>query len=150
MIEESEYLGPKVRILSAPAGEVKPQRDGTPSAKPFGGVVFVNNWPNLTETDPPAKLKIPMDYAREHHWIELVDQKPVTYPGGTPDDPWRVTHTVFEASRVVLHLRDGDVEYRVVRQPGKYDADGNPVEQGAGGAGDPTHEVHWSYLLERI
>lgn len=150
MIDESEYPGPKVRILSAPSGVVKPQRDGNPSAKPFGGVVFIGGYDDRSETEAPAKLKIPMDYAREHHWIELVDQSPVVYPGGTPDDPWRVTHTVFEASKVVLHMRDGDVEYRVVRQPGKYDADGNPVEKGAAGTGDPTHEVHWSYLLEKI
>lgn len=149
MVDQSEYPGPKAMILSAPSGEVKPQRDGTPSAKPFGGVVFIAGMYDHTEVEPPEKMCVPMDYAREHHWIELVDQKPVNYPGGPADDPWRVVHTVFEASLVVFHMRDGDVEYRVVRQPGKYTADGDPVEQGAGGAGDPSHAVHWDYLLER-
>lgn len=78
-------------------------------------------------------------------WMELVNPEPHHYPGGPAGDPWRVTHSFMHADAIVIKTLDGDVRYRVTRQPGKYDAAGNP-----GQAGDPNTDVYSDYRLELV
>lgn len=55
------------------------------------------------------------------------------WPGGPPEDPWRVTHTAATYTKLTFHTIDGDVDYAVVRNPGKHDG-----------------EMLWSYLADRV
>lgn len=89
----------------------------------------------------PAGFRMPMDYADREPWVELVNTSVVHKPGGPAEAPWRVTHTFVHAEQIVLHLHSGDATYRVVHQPDKYDADGNPTDV----AGDPSAVVDWFY-----
>lgn len=86
-----------------------------------------------------------IDQGQREGWLTLVDPTPVTFPGGTKDRPWAVTHTFVQASKVIFHTVDGDVTYRVSRNPGKYTANGD--EAGVDQVGDPTCEVFDDYRL---
>jgi hypothetical protein len=148
MIDESEYhTNLFVRILADDRGPVMPQRDGSPSARGFGGVELLADPAGLAVADePPAKIAVPMDYAQGHHWVEVVNPSWLTVPAGTADSPYsKPPHAFLQAEKLVFHTAShGDVTYRVVRQPGKYDADGDPTDV----TGDPTTFVRWDFLAE--
>lgn len=78
-------------------------------------------------------------------WLSLVDPQPVVFACGPAGKPFAKTLTFVHASAVVFHTLDGDVTYRVTRNPGKYTAGGDlaPIS-----AGDPTTEVFHDYRLE--
>lgn len=122
-------------VRKVPTDETK---DRPPGLRDVAGVV--------AEGALPQVARIPMDFAQREEWIELVGQRPVVRPAGPPEARLRRTHTFVHADEIVLHLLDGDVHYRVVGQPDKYDADGEPTDA----AGDPTSELRWFYDAELV
>lgn len=96
---------------------------------------------------PPRITGLSTDKVEEGQaegWLTLVDGAPVSFPGGPADKPWARTHTFVQAEKIIFHTINGDVTYRVTRNPGKYGADG----EHAFVAGDPTTEVFHDYRLE--
>lgn len=110
---------------------------GEPLPKACAGVV--------PEGDLPAALRISQKICGAEEWIELVNPRPVHKPAGPPQDPWRSTHTFVHCDELVLHLLDGDVRYRVTRQPDKYDTE---TDLPSDNAGDPTTYVVHDYVAE--
>jgi hypothetical protein len=99
---------------------------------PFAGIAI--------EDEPPKTCAVSTGFVadgREEGWIEVEGEELVHRPGGPAQNPWSVTHTFVHLQAIVLKTVDGDVRYRVVRQP---DKDGE--------AGDPEAEVRWFYDLE--
>ena len=102
-------------------------------------------------TGPPDKATMSMGLAQQGEaegWLTLENLRPVHRPGGPAAQPWRITHTFLHADALVLHTVDGDVRYRVVRQPDKYVAgdDLGSVTPDIYEAGDTV--VSWAYGLE--
>lgn len=90
----------------------------------------------------PQMIRVPAKVTGREDWIEVVNARPVHKPAGPAEDPWRSTHTFIHADELILHLVDGDVRYRVVHQPDKYDDEtGEPSDN----AGDPTTHVDHFY-----
>jgi hypothetical protein len=149
MLDETGYHNTLfVRLLADESASVMPQRDGTPSKRGFGGVeLLADPHGKAVADEPPEKISVPMDYAQEHHWIEVVGASYVTVPAGTAENPYsKPPHSFLQAEKLIFHtVSHGDVTYRVVRQPGKYDAAGNPTTV----TGDPSTYVRWDYLAER-
>jgi hypothetical protein len=114
---------------------------GDPLPKQVAGVVCEN------DGGPPPLISVSTSYVDVEPWIELVDPRPVHKPGGPLERPWATTHTFVHCDELVLHLADGDVRYRVVHQPDKYDDEtGEPSDQPA----DPTTHVDWFYVAELV
>lgn len=106
------------------------------------GVKFDN------EGGPPKITGTGMRYvadAEAEGWITRVNPSLYVAPGGTVDNPASVVHTFVGADELVFHTLDGDVRYKVTRQPGKY-LDGKPTQV----VGDPRAEVHFDYRLELV
>lgn len=53
-------------------------------------------------------------------WLEAEGEQLAHRPGGPADNRWRVTHTFVHYDRLVFKTPDGDLAYRVVRQPDKF------------------------------
>lgn len=126
-------------------------------------------WPLLglaIEGEPPAECRVPTSFVgagMEEGWLTAINPRPAHRPGGPPTNPWKVTHTFLHADALVLHTVDGDVRYRVTRQPDKYAVvdymtgpyggriaitdDEAPVTDEAYAAGDT--DVSWFYDLQR-
>lgn len=124
--------GTRVPMFDPVTGEKKLVNPETPGTEH-------ESWPlagmRLT-SDAHPETSAGMSWVRQgvaQGWIEVQGENVVHAPGGPEGDPWRVTHTFFEADRIVLKTVDGDVVYDVVSNPGK-DAD--------------TGEVSWKYDLE--
>lgn len=130
--------------------------DGSPLSKPFAGRRLVVA-DSLTEREtryhdntPPERFRMSMRYALDADWIELVNPRIVTKPSGPADNPTKTEpHNFRHADELVLHDvtlngRPHRLRYRVVHQPDKYDADGNPTDV----AGDPTTHVDWYFDAE--
>lgn len=113
------------------------------SAKPFGGVSFTDDRGRNVD-EPPASFTVPSDYPDHHHWFEVVNPSMVVRPAGPADQPFAKQHNLPQAEAFILHMRDGDYRYRVVRQPDKYDAKGKVADR----AGDPATSVDWFYVAE--
>ena len=100
----------------------------------------------------PASAQTTLQWIRKRQAEGLVvveGERPEHRPGGPPDDLWRVTHTFIHIDALVLKTTDGDVRYRVVRQPDKYvagGADEDLVTPDIYAAGET--DVAWFYLLE--
>jgi hypothetical protein len=109
-------------------------------AWPFAGLEIVGEAPKRTRV---AYSWVTSGMAEG--WLELEGITPVHKPGGPTGDPWRVTHTFLHAEALVLKCVDGEVRYRVTRQPDKYGEDGKPSSL----AGDPTSSVDWFYELQK-
>lgn len=62
-------------------------------------------------------------------WISVEGEVMVHRPGGPPDNPWRLTHSLWHVDTVVIHTVDGDVRYEVTRQPDKYVEDGSDDDE---------------------
>lgn len=120
-------------------------RDGVPAKYPLAGVVFLDINFNRTDVAPKA-IRVPADYAQREPWVELVNPTAVVRNGGSAANPTATLHTFIHADELVLHMLDGDRRYRVVGQPDKYGADGEPTNE----AGDPTAEVRWYYDADLI
>lgn len=113
---------------------------GQPLPKEVDGVA-------LDMDEAPQLCRITSKYVGQAEFLELVNPRPVHKPAGPTEDPWRSTHTFVHADSVIFHLVDGDLEYRVVHQPDKYDDEtGEPTDD----AGDPTTHVDWFYDLELV
>lgn len=113
---------------------------GEPLPKATAGVA-------LEHDEPSPLIRIPAKYVGREDWIELVNARPVHKPAGPAEDPWRSTHTFVHCDELVLHLVDGDVRYRVVHQPDKYDDEtGEPSDS----PGDPTTHVDHFYDAELV
>lgn len=124
----------KLADTSAGARAARVDRDGN--------VLEYEPWPLLGiafEGEPPALTSISttkVAEARKEGWITGDNEQLVTAPGGPPDDPYRVVHTFVQYDALTFHTVDGDVRYRVTKNPGKY------------GTGTEA-EVRWFYTLER-
>jgi len=113
---------------------------------PFAGLEIVG--------EAPKRCRVATSWVaagKAEGWLVVEGERLVGKPGGPPDDPWRKDkiHNFFHADAIVLKTVDGDVRYRVTRQPDKYD--GGP-ESGIGSptdaVGDPETSVDWFYDLE--
>jgi hypothetical protein len=100
-------------------------------------------WPSAgfaIEGEPPKRCTIStakVAELRAEGFVEVEGEETVHRPGGPASNPWAVTHTFVQVKAIVFRTVDGDVRYRVTRQP---DKDGE--------AGDPDAEVRWFYELE--
>jgi hypothetical protein len=102
--------------------------------------------------EPPARTRVGtrwVDGLAAEGLVTFENERVVHKPGGPPSSPWRVTHTFRHADAIVFKTVNGELRYRVTRQPDKYD--GGP-ENGTGkpteAAGDPETSVDWFYDLE--
>lgn len=115
-----------------------------PSPKPLAGVRI--------EGETPKRTVVPMSWVQRgvaEGWLRLEGERVQHRPGGPAEEPWRVTHTFLQADAIILACVGGDVRYRVIRQPDKYDGGpeigtGEPTDVHA----DPETSVEWSYTLE--
>lgn len=102
--------------------------------------------------EPPKECRVPTTWVlmgRREGWIELEGEQVVHRPGGPPDEPWRVTHTFVQGDVLVLKCVDGDVRYRITRQPDKYvegGKDTDEVTEEVYAAGET--QVDWFYNLK--
>lgn len=113
---------------------------GEPLPKQVKGVVLD------TDVAPPA-IRISQKFVGAADWIEQTHARVVHKPAGPAEDPWRATHTFVHCDELVLHLLDGDVRYRVTRQPDKYDTE---TDEPSDLAGDPTTYVVHDYVAELV
>lgn len=78
--------------------------------------------------DPPDECGLATHFVARgiaEGWISGEDEEVVHRPGGGQQTGlWSVTHTFLHYSAIVFHFSDGDVRYKVVRQPDKYVAGG--------------------------
>lgn len=112
-----------------------------------GGLQIVNSG-TRGQTDPPKQVRLPASFianCRREGWVEVEGAKTVYVPASpeTAPDPLP-PHTFVQLDSVTFKTVDGEVRYRVVHNPGKYDSKGKPTE-----TFDSSHEVHHYYDLER-
>lgn len=106
-------------------------------------------WPLLGVSivgDPPAETTVAsafVDRARSEGWLSLENERAVVRPAGPPGQPYAKQHTFVHADAVVLHLMDGDLRYRVTRNPDKW----HDGPEGTDAVGDPTATVENFYTL---
>lgn len=111
-----------------------------PMPKPLLGVEIVSD----THEDVIIPMKTVVAAIAEG-WMVGEGEEVVHRPGGTVEDPWRVTHTFRKFSGITIKCLSGDAVYSVVHNPDKYDDEtGQPTEN----AGDPTTHVDWFYILK--
>lgn len=101
--------------------------------------------------DPPKETVVPRSFVsrgRVEGWLDLEGEEVVHRPGGPADDPWRRTHTFIHAKAIVLKTVDGDVRYRVTKNPDKFVAGDHraKVTDEIYAAGET--EVVWTYHLK--
>ena len=97
---------------------------GAPEPWPLLGVEIVG--------DAPERTHVPTGWVQKgaaEGWLVLENPQPVHRPGGPPEDLWRLTHTFVHADAIIIRTLDGDVRYKVTKQPDKY-ADDSTVEDG--------------------
>jgi hypothetical protein len=123
-------------------------------------------WPLLgVEINDAKRAMLSQSYvatARQEGWMEATGEKIVHKPGGPPSNPWGVTHTFVHLDTITIKTMDGDVKFKVTRNPDKYDV--GPINLGAeakkltktalsgkptDSPADPDTTVDWFYLLER-
>ncbi len=130
------------RILYNPA---TPELEHEPW--PFAGLAI--------EGEPPAKCSISTGKVAEglhEGWAEAEgatnedgSARRVFRASGPAENPWGSPPHVFNHyDAIVFKTVDGDVRYRVVGQPDKYNAGGTAGDH----AGDPDADVRWFYELE--
>lgn len=61
-------------------------------------------------------------------WLTGIGENMVRRPAGPADNPTRAWHYFVHYDELVFHTLDGDVEYRVTRQPDKYIDSDDPNE----------------------
>lgn len=141
------------KIADTSSGERVPRWD------PETGEKFLVNpatgepepWPLLgvqIEGEPPETTTIGttvVERARQEGWLSLEGERAVVRPAGPAHAPYLKQHTFVHADALVLHLLDGQVRYRVVRNPDKW----HDGPEGTDVAGDPTARVEHFYTLER-
>lgn len=91
----------------------------------------------LSMLDTPNAIIPTTTIARgiDEGWVTAEGMDVEHVPGGPADKPelmWSTTHTFIKYTRFTFHTRDGDIHYKVVQNPGKYDG-----------------EVKWFYLADR-
>lgn len=135
--------GDRVPTLRIPAGAVLIDPDtGDVIVAPADAQKFLLNpategydhepWPLAgiaVEGDVLKHVRVSTSYvtnAAREGWMTVEGGSVEHAPGGPEGDPWRVTHTFEHADAIVLHTVDGDLRYRVVHQPGKYDDPAEP------------------------
>jgi len=107
---------------------------------PLAGIEIVND-------KLPKRAILSTSYvssARAEGWIEVEGEKVVHKPKGPANNPWQDTHTFVQLDAITIKTTEGDVRYKVVHQPDKYDDNGDPTDV----AGDPSTYVDWFYGLE--
>jgi len=112
--------GHRVRVVDRRTGATKLVNPDTPGEDhepwPLAGVKILDD-----PLPDPCMLSTNIVARGEHEgWIELEGKEVVHRPGGPPDDIWRQTHSLVHADVIVIKGVDGDVRYKVVRQPDKY------------------------------
>jgi heme-degrading monooxygenase HmoA len=127
--------GRRVPVIDSSTGALKLVNPDTPGEDhepwPSAGVKV------MTDGGPPDKTAVSVKWASMAEfegWLRLENKRVVHKPGGPPENPWGLTHTFVQADFMTLHTVDGDVRYRVVRNPDKAE-DGN---------------VEWFYTLELV
>lgn len=117
-----------------------------------GNVIDIEPWPLAgirIENDPvgiTALTTTVVAQGRAEGWVTVEGENVVHRPGGPVDDLWRVVHTFMHYDAIVFHTVDGDVRFRVTRQPDKYALDRDdqaPVTDEAYAAGETR--VDWWY-----
>ncbi len=93
-------------------------------------------------------------------FVQLIGKQLVTFPGGPPDDPWRLTaadgrtlvHNVVQCNEVIFTCHDGtSYRYHVAHNPGKYYVmDDLPVIEDMDRYGDEETYMDNFYHVERI
>lgn len=106
---------------------------------PLAGVVVEGDLPKKTSLNTGFVNK-----AIAEGWATMENRNIVHRPGGPEDDPWRVTHTFVQADSITFKLLDGDVKYRVTKNPDKYPDQKNEFDEGFGGT------VEWNYEVELV
>lgn len=129
--------GTRVQMYDPITGEkrlVNPETPGTTHEPwPLAGIQI--------EGEIPSNPCPAMDWvarAVAEGWIELENEGVEHAPGGPENNQWAVTHTFVTADAITIKTVDGDVRYRVVQNPGKYDDENEPSGK----------RVDWSYHLE--
>jgi hypothetical protein len=118
---------------------------GEVSPKPLAGIQIGSPDDRGTPPQVTGVSTQLVDQGQAEGWLTLVDAEPKVFAGGPATAPFAKTHTFVHAAKIVFHTVDGDVTYRVTRNPGKYVGD---KLASSSVAGDPTAEVHSDYRLE--
>lgn len=135
---EKIYRAPRIRLLADRTAE--PDENGT---YPRIGLEF--------KSDIHNHMIVPTSWVSkglDEGWLVAVNARPVVKPGGPPSNPWREEnrHFFLHIDEIFIDHIDGTAHYKVVQQPDKYDAEGNPFD----GVGDPTAVVNYFYLMDLV
>lgn len=112
-------------------------------------------WPLLgvaIEGDCPERTAVPTSWVQKavaEGWVTLEGDKPVHRPGGPVENVWATTHTFVHADALVIHTVDGDVRFKITKNPDKFVDSNDPEEK----VTDEHYEsgqtrVDWFYELE--
>lgn len=116
---------------------------GQPSPYPFAGLAV--------EGEVPARTRVSTKFivrGVSEGWIEVAGTELAHRPGGPPEDPWATTHTFVHYDTVTLKTVDGDLVYKVVRQPDKYVAGDDEAKVTEEDYNSGNTQVDWFYELE--
>ena len=105
---------------------------------PLAGIAIVGDPPEVTTASTTFVSK-----GIDEGWITLEGERMAHRPGGPSQKPWAVTHSFTHAEAIVIHTVDGDVRYRVTRNPDKW----HDGPDGTDAIGDPTAVVEHFYTL---
>lgn len=116
---------------------------GKASPRPFLGLEFVGKVPKRTRVSQTFVAR-----GRSEGWIEVEDENIVQRSSGPPEDPvsnLNPPHIFTHLGAVVFKTVDGDVRYKVKRNPDKWPDRKEKSEvladHGFGGKVDHTYEL---------
>jgi hypothetical protein len=119
----------RVRKFDPETGQPKLVNPATPGEDhepwPLLGVVVEGQPPKYTTAGVAW-----VNAACAEGWMRRIGERAVARPGGPPNAPWSTVHTFVQADRLEIEDYDrGVVTYRVVQNPDKFWASGEPVEE---------------------
>jgi hypothetical protein len=86
------------------------------------------------EGEPPKETAVSTSFVsqgRREGWLTVEGEKVVHRPGGPPEDMWRAdrTYTFQHYDTLVFKTLDGDVRYKVTKNPDKFVDSDDPEEK---------------------
>lgn len=125
-------------------------KTGSKESWPLAGIEFEGSIPKITGISV-AKLSEGM----KEGWIEAVNYRVVNCLGGSVNNPLeaRKMHNFPQADFLIFKCISGNVKYKVIKQPGKYYANGDlatvdTVQRYK--TDNPGSQINWYFELQLV